>query len=500
MADAATPGGLLLVLALMVPVTGVLLALAAGGRFASRIALAILPIGLALAAAIAWRLLRSGEPLVYLLGGWAPPLGVTLRADGLAAAMLLTTAIIVCAVGVFARADFATPAGTGEARGPFAFWMLLLAGWGALNTVFLAGDLFTLFVALELLTFSAVPLVSLSGRAENLQAALRYLLFALAGSLLYLAGVTLLYGAWGTLDIALLGERARPEPVTWIAAALMTAGLAAKTALFPLHLWLPPAHAGAPAAASALLSALVIKGSFFLMVRLWFDALPGALAGPAAQLLAAMGAGAILVGSVVALRQARLKLMVAYSTVAQIGYLFLMFALAFGAEATQAVAGTALAGGLLQAVSHAFAKAAMFMAAGLVYAGLGHDRVADLAGAARALPMTVLAFALAGVSLIGLPPSGGFWAKWLLLTAAVEAQQWVWAAVMAAGGLLTTGYVVLVLVRALGEPPAPLALRAAVPRFQESAALALALIAVLLGVAAIPGWELLAVGRGGGLR
>ncbi|HSO06925.1 MAG TPA: proton-conducting transporter membrane subunit, partial [Pelomicrobium sp.] len=229
MADAATPGSFLLVLALMAPVTGVLLALAAGGRSASRIALAVLPIGLALAAAIAWRLLQSGEPLVYLLGGWAPPLGVTLRADGLAAAMLLTTAIIVCAVGVFARADFATPAGTAEARGPFAFWLLLLAGWGALNTVFLAGDLFTLFVALELLTFSAVPLVSLSGRAENMQAALRYLLFALAGSLLYLAGATLLYGAYGTLDIALLAQRARPEPVTWVAAALMTAGLAAKT-------------------------------------------------------------------------------------------------------------------------------------------------------------------------------------------------------------------------------------------------------------------------------
>lgn len=493
-------GGFLLPLALMLPVTGVLLALAAGGRNAGRVALAILPAGLAVAGAIAWRLLHTGEPLAYLLGGWAPPLGVALRADGLAAAMLLATAVIVCAIGVFARADFATPTGSAEARGPFAFWMLLLAVWGALNTVFLAGDLFTLFVALELLTFSAVPLVSLEGRAETLQAALRYLLFALAGSVLYLLGAVLLYGAWGTLDIALLAQRARPEPVTWIAAALMTAGLAAKTALFPLHLWLPPAHAGAPAAASALLSALVIKSSFFLAVRIWFDALPGALGGAAAQLLAALGSGAILVGSVVALRQARLKLMVAYSTVAQIGYLFLMFPLAFGAGATQAVAATALAGGLLQAVSHAFAKAAMFMAAGLVYAGLGHDRVGDLAGAARALPMTVLAFALAGVSLIGLPPSGGFWAKWLLLTAAVEAGQWVWAAVMVTGGLLTTGYVVLVLVRALGEPPAPLALRAAVPRFQQAAALALALIAVLLGLAAIPEWELLAVGRGGGIR
>ena len=111
----------------------------------------------------------------------------------------------------------------------------------------------------------------------------------------------------------------------------MTTGLLAKTALFPLHLWLPPAHAGAPAAASAVLSALVVKGSWFLVVRLWFDVMPGVVTLSSAQLLAGMGAAAIVVGSVVAVRQERLKLLVAYSTLAQIGYLFLMFPLAFDA-------------------------------------------------------------------------------------------------------------------------------------------------------------------------
>ena len=176
-----------------------------------------------------------------------------------------------------------------------------------------------------------MPLVCLDGRAETLAAALRYLLFALLGSVLYLLGTALLYGAYGTLDIVLLAEphprRARRR---WVAAALMTAGLLAKTALFPLHLWLPPAHAGAPAAASAVLSALVVKASFFLIVRLWFDVMPGVPMPAAAQLLAALGAAAILFGSVLALRQARLKLLIAYSTVAQIGYLFLMFPLAAG--------------------------------------------------------------------------------------------------------------------------------------------------------------------------
>ena len=354
-----------------------------GGRNPQRVAFATILAGLGIAAAIADRFLRSGETVVYLLGGWAPPLGVALRADAPAVVMLLAVAVVISGIGAYARADFGTPAGVREARAPFTFWLLLLAVWGSLNLVFVSGDLFTLYVALELLTFAGVPLVCLDGRGETLRSALRYLVFALLGSVLYLLGAVLLYGAYGTLDIALLAGRIRPNPATLAAAALMTTGLLAKTALFPLHLWLPPAHAGAPAAASAVLSGLVIKGSWFLVVRLWFDVMPGVVTPSSAQLLAGMGAAAIVVGSVIAVRQERLKLLVAYSTLAQIGYLFLMFPLAFDAGGHALVHGGALTGGLLQAVSHATAKAGMFMAAGLVYAALGHDRIADLAGVAR---------------------------------------------------------------------------------------------------------------------
>ena len=227
------------------------------------------------AAAILAAIWRDGEPLLYVVGGWMPPLGIALRADGLSAVMMAISALVICAVGLFAHADFRTPTESVEARAPFTFWILLLAILGALNTVFLAGDLFTLYVALELVTFAAVPLVCLDGRPETLQAALRYLLFALIGSVLYLVGAVLLYGAYGTLDLVLLSHRVRAEPATFVAAALMTVGLLAKTALFPLHLWLPPAHAGAPAAGSAVLSALVVKASFFIIVRLWFGVMPG---------------------------------------------------------------------------------------------------------------------------------------------------------------------------------------------------------------------------------
>jgi formate hydrogenlyase subunit 3/multisubunit Na+/H+ antiporter MnhD subunit len=380
-----------------------------------------------------------------------------------------------------------------EARAPLVFWTLLLAIWGSLNLVFVSGDLFTLYVALELLTFAAVPLVSLDGKGDTLRAALRYLLYALLGSVFYLLGAVLIYGVYGTLDIQLLSERIGPDPATLAAAALMTAGLLAKTALFPLHLWLPPAHAGAPAAASALLSGLVIKGSFFIVVRLWLDAMPNVVTPAAAQLLAGLGAAAIVVGSAVALLQARLKLMIAYSTVAQIGYLFLMFPLIIGQA--PALAAGALTGGLLQTISHATAKAAMFMAAGLVYAALGHDRVADLRGVARALPMTVIAFGLGGISLIGLPPSGGFLAKWLLLSASLASAQWWWAVVLAVGGLLTAGYVFLVLARSLASAESPIELRAPVSRSREAVVLALAIVSALLGLAAFAPVDLVLIGR-----
>lgn len=471
------------VLSIVVPVAGVLLAFALGDRYVRQVAFTVMPVGLAIAVAVLLALPRSDGLLVYLLGAWPPPLGVALRADGLSAVMLATTAIVICAVAVFAATDF-RPA-TADARAPFAFWILLLAIWAALNTIFVGGDLFTLYVALELLTFAAVPLVSLEGRAETLQAALRYLLFALLGSVLYLLGTALLYGLYGTLDIALLSRRVSAEPGALVAAALMTAGLLAKTALFPLHLWLPPAHAGAPAAASAILSGLVVKGSFFILLRLWFNVLPSLPGFAATQFLAALGAGAIVVGSVVALRQERLKLLIAYSTLAQIGYLFLMFPLAFNASG-QLESGQALAGGLLQAVSHATAKAAMFLAVGSIYAGLGHDRITGLGGAARALPLSVLAFALGGLALMGIQPGGAALAKELLLQETARTGQWWWAVVLQAGGMFTTAYVVLVLAHALAPSVQPIGLAGPVPRSRDLAALILALCSLLLGL--LP-WE-----------
>jgi formate hydrogenlyase subunit 3/multisubunit Na+/H+ antiporter MnhD subunit len=497
-ADADASGAaFLLVLAVIVPTLGSLATFALPSRHAWRLSLATMLAGLAIAAFIVVALARTGEAPSYILGGWRPPLGIALRADGLSAAMLAMTAIVLCAAGLFARAQFGIGPSAGEKRLQGLFWPLLFANWSALNLVYVAGDLFSLYVALELLTVAAVPLVCLEGRGETIAAALRYLLFALLGSLFYLLGTALVYGAFGTLDIRLLSQAASPRPALTVALALMIAGLAAKAALFPLHLWLPRAHAGAPAAASAILSALVVKAPFFLILRLVFDVAPAATGAAAGRILAALGACAIVYCSVLAIRQERLKLMIAYSTAAQVGYLFLVFPLAAGTEAVPPWASVGWTGGALQLVSHAFAKAAMFLAAGVVAETFGHDRLASLGGFGRVLPISAATFALAGLSLVGLPPSGGFIAKCLLLTAAVVTDHpWLVGAIVA-GSLLSAAYVFRIVAPALASPAAPLKPIRQVPRSLEAIALALALVAVALGFVPLQPFGFLGIGRSG---
>ena len=485
-----TQGGDLLVLAVLLPVAGIIFSFVLGGRYAERVSICLAPLGLVLACAVAAAVAHAGKPLAYAIGGLPPPLGIALRADGISATMLVAVAIIVSAAFLYARAKFDTPERIKETRSALTFWILLQAVWAGLTIIVLGGDLFSLYVALEVMTFAAVPLVCIDGRPETLVAALRYLLFALVGSICYLLGVALFYGSYGTLDIALLAQKAGPNLVVWVAASLMTAGLLAKTALFPLHLWLPPAHANAPAAASAVLSGLVVKGSFFLTLRIWFFILPTLPAVGPSTVLGVLGSIAILVGSALALRQPRLKLLIAYSTVAQIGYLFLVFPLATGAHVWSAIGWSA---GVMQVLAHAFAKAAMFFSAGLLAESLGHDQIGRLKGAARALPLTFVTLGLGGLSLMGLPPSGGFSAKWLMLRASVASGQWIWSAPVLVGGLLAAGYVYRILTPALGD--GEITLKSPPQRGREVIALALVLIALALGFMPPGFFDFIEIGR-----
>jgi len=429
----------------------------------------------------------AAGPLRHALGGWGAPLGIDLYADGLAAAMVAMTAVVGLWVSVYGSAYFAG-ASADAAHQRAYFWPLWLLLWTALNALFVTADVFNAYVTLELLGLAAVGLVALAATPAALAGAMRYLLVGLLGSLLYLLGVGLLYGATGTLDVLQLASSAPAAGVATVALGLITAGLLLKTALFPFHFWLPPAHASAPAPASAVLSALVVKASFYLLLRFWFQVFPELGTAALANLLGVLGALAVLWGGLRALTAERLKLVVAYSTVAQIGYLFLVFPLGLG----QAQGFTAWGGAVLLLLAHALAKAGMFLSTGAVLKASAHDGVSGIDGTAQALPVTIFAFALAGVSLIGLPPTGGFAAKWMLLNAALATGQWWWAAVLLAGSLLAAAYTFRVLAHAFTRLPATPA-PCAVPARLEWSALALAVAALLLGFVAADVLELLRV-------
>ncbi|MGB5396681.1 MAG: proton-conducting transporter membrane subunit [Gammaproteobacteria bacterium] len=424
--------------------------------------------------------------LSYELGGWTAGLGIALRADGLSALLLIMVALVMLAASVYSSAYFSNRAA--RAR----FWPLWLLLWTALNALLLSGDLFNLYVTLELLGLSAVALASLGGKIAAVQAALRYLLVGLLGSMLFLTGVGLIYAGYGSLDLAALSGMIEPGPIAWLALSLMTAGLLLKTALFPLHFWLPPAHASAPAPVSAALSALVVKAAFYLVLRLWMDVFANVVTPTAADLLGVLGAAAVLWGSWCALRAQRLKVLAAYSTVAQLGYLFLFFPL------LQALppgpARDAAAGGLIMlALTHGFAKAGLFLAIGIIQQRSGNDNIAELDGTAQRLPVTTFAIALAGVALIGLPPSGAFLGKWQLIAGSFATGQWLWIVVTVVGSLLAAAYIFRILGHAFGSQPYPNQ-AFTVAREEWPALILTALAAVVLGLAGASVWSLLEAG------
>jgi multicomponent Na+:H+ antiporter subunit D len=476
------------VLTILLPAAGGCLAFILGGRSTPWLGIVVSSGALATAgwqAVVVW---REGAQ-TYTLGGWGAPLGIDLYVDGLSSVMLLMTAVIMLAVGFYALGYFRSPPG-GEWRERQAFTPLWLFLFAALNSLFSSSDVFNLYVALELLTLAGVSLVIIVGGRDALTAAMRYLLAAFAGSLLYLMGVALLYAEFGLLDLRLLSEVAADTDPALVALSLMTVGLMIKTALFPFHAWLPRAHAAAPAPVSAMLSGLVVKASFYLIARLWVEAFPESLSVSAAQLIGLLGALGILWGSLQALREASLKLVVAHSTVAQVGYLFLLIPLV--TETAPAWQLDAWSGGFYHVLSHAFAKASLFLCAGTILYAFGNDRIESLRGLSARLPMTTFAFGIAGVALIGLPPSGSFLAKWLLLSSALGSDQWWWAVVIAAGTLLSGAYVFRLLRHAFA-PAEGEATMNRIPRFMELVSLALALVALTLGLRAAEVLQLLEV-------
>jgi multicomponent Na+:H+ antiporter subunit D len=469
---------------------------AAAAFIARRAASAIGAVGALLtsvaAAAVAWNVVADGARRVEV-AGYPAPIGIDFMVDGLAATMLLATA----AIGLFVTA-YATGVLRHEHHDPTSwgirqsFWPLFLFLWGSLNSLFLSADVFNLYVALEAATLSAVALVLLSSEKRALEAGLRYLLTAFGGSLAYLLGVALIYGQVGTLDLYLIeGD----DAALVVALLLMTLGLMVKAGMFPVHFWLPEAHGKAPAMVSPLLSALVVKTGIYLVVRLWFQGLPDASTAVAAQLVGVLAAVAIVWGSIAAFRQEQLKLMIGYSTVAQVGYLFLVLPLAFPTAGIDAAArAEAWYGATSYIVAHGACKAALFMSAGLLKEARGSDEFSRLGGSLRTFPVTVVAFGLAGIALIGVPPVGVAEAKEHLSKAASETGRWWWYVLIYGSTALTAAYIGRALVRLVRSGPAGGAAPMELGIAPQVVVLVLAVAALAVGVGTERMLQLLEIG------
>jgi multicomponent Na+:H+ antiporter subunit D len=363
----------------------------------------------------------------YAVGGWAPPWGIEVVLDGLSA----WSASTVAGVASMALLASGPAVHRREREGAAAFYVLALVALTGFLGIIASGDMFNVFVFLEIAAIASYALVASAGGA-SLAAAFRYIVLGTVGASFYLIGVGLLYALTGTLNMADLAARlpdSSGSPLFVGGVVFVVVGLAIKMGLFPVHGWLPDAYTYAPSAVTSLLAGVATKAAAYALARLiWYVLRPHAL--PITTVLAWTGAIAIVVGGVLALRQSDARRLLAYSSVSQLGYI------ALGLGVGNAVG---LAGAYLHILNHAVMKSMLFMAVGAALYGGGRPLLGTL-GLGRSMPVTATCAIVAALSLVGLPPTGGFASKWYLLQGALEAGQPAFVAVILAGSLLAVGY------------------------------------------------------------
>ena len=451
--------------------------------------LAVTAVALNLVGALALLIVWRGESLSLYVGGWGPGrvLGIQMTCDGLAKLMLVTINLIALVSILFARSYM---------RRFTSIWLfeaLFLLMTGAMNGVVLAGDLFNLFVFLEVAAIASYALVGFGCEAEELEAAFKYLVLGTVGSGLILLGVGILYSLTGHLNMAkiaeLLPKVGATGPAALLAAAALISGLALKAAMVPFHAWLPDAHPSAPAPISAMLSGVLIKASgVYALARIVFNVL-----GPQPQyaaVLMALGGLSMVAGVFLAIGQWDFKRLLAYHSISQMGYVVLAIGVAAEvagrAEPDTALAGLCLFGGLFHLFNHAAFKSLLFLSSGAIEQQVGTRQLKEMGGLAQRMPVTAFCCRIGALSIAGVPPFNGFFSKLIIIIALALAGHPLLAALAVLVALMTLLSFVKVQRYALEGEPGP---RAAggreAPAFMTVSMLILAVVCISAGLATV---------------
>ncbi|MBI4536232.1 MAG: monovalent cation/H+ antiporter subunit D family protein [Ignavibacteriae bacterium] len=376
----------------------------------------------------------------YHLGGWVPPIGIEYVLDPLASFM--TVVILTVGALVFVHSRDVVQNELPEKMVPFfSVSLLLLTGFCG---IVLTGDLFNLYVFLEISSLAAYALIAV-GEKPSPVAAFRYLLVGTIGASFFLLGLGFLYMITGSLNIADVADilpSVVSEPPVVVGLVLIVTGLAIKMALFPMHGWLPDAYTYAPSAGSALIAPIGTKIGAYVLIRILFylfDPNYSRLQLPLTSIVIWLSIAGILFGSIMAMAQKELKRMLAYSSVAQIGYIGLGIGLANP---------LGLVGAVLHTLNHAFMKGGLFLVVGNLRTRLGHSTIPLFDQTLRkAMPWTMASYSLMALSMVGIPPTAGFFSKWYLVLAAIEDSNWTAVGMILLSSLLTAVYFFRVLER-----------------------------------------------------
>lgn len=431
----------LLVMALIIPVVA---------RSSYRLAfpLALTAAGASTIASV-WALLTvlDSGTMRYHLGGWAPPLGIEYVID-LVSAFVAVVVTSIATIVIFATRRWADREAGNRLGSYYGLVMLLVGG---LVGMVVTGDLFNLFVFLEISSLAAYALVFMGGR-RGMVAGFRYLIIGSIGGSFYMLGVGFLYFTTGTLNMAdmkeLLTDDATARSVQ-AGAVFIFAGLGLKMALVPMHIWLPDAYTFAPSSVNSLIAPIMTKVTAYSMIRMFLSVFPeGYLTEviPIADALLWLGLIGIAFGSITAASQTDVRRVLAYSSISQLGLIAVGIGLATPLGMVAA---------LLHIMNHAVMKSTLFLTVASVRFTTRSTQVADLTGLGRKMPLTMLAFTMAAVSMVGIPPAAGFFSKWYAIQASVESGQWVAVGVILASTLLTAVYLFRILERVYLRPHQP---------------------------------------------